>query len=112
VSVAPTRDRPWTGRTGPSSRPSSGVCRQRCVAIAWAPRTRSCAGIAALSADDGPIPTGLGGLGGGGGALGARRGAWGLACHEGLGPAIDDTRRRVSDVSGGLSVQAAVWPVL
>jgi hypothetical protein len=31
---------------------------ERCVAIAWSPRTRSCAGIAASSADAGPTPTG------------------------------------------------------
>jgi hypothetical protein len=29
-----------------------------CGAIAWLPRTRSCAGIAASSADDGPTPIG------------------------------------------------------
>ena len=83
-----------------------------------APRTRSCAGIAALSADDGPIPTGLGGLwvceseGATASDHACLPGTARLACHEALGPAIDDTRRRASDVSGGLSVQAAVWPVL
>ena len=30
---------------------------RRCVAIAWSPRTRSCAGIAVSSAEDGPIRT-------------------------------------------------------
>jgi hypothetical protein len=30
----------------------------RCVAITWSPQTRSWGGIAASSADDGPIPTG------------------------------------------------------
>jgi hypothetical protein len=33
-------------------------CPERCVAIAWSPRTRSWAGIAASYADDGPTPTG------------------------------------------------------
>jgi hypothetical protein len=32
--------------------------RKHCVGIAWSPRTRSCAGITASSADDGPTPTG------------------------------------------------------
>jgi hypothetical protein len=36
---------------------SSG-CPRHCVAIAWSRRARSCAGIAASSADDGPTPTG------------------------------------------------------
>ncbi len=31
---------------------------ERCVAIAWSPPTRSCAGIAAVCADDGPTRTG------------------------------------------------------
>jgi len=31
-----------------------------CVAAAWTLRTRSCAGIAVLYADDAPTPTGVG----------------------------------------------------
>ena len=46
-SAAQTPDPAWTGRTGPCSPRSSGGCPTRCVAIAWSPRTRSCAGIAA-----------------------------------------------------------------
>jgi hypothetical protein len=49
----------WTGRTVPCSPRSCGGCPEHYVAIAWSLRTRSCAGIAALSADDGPTPTGL-----------------------------------------------------
>jgi hypothetical protein len=37
---------------------SSSGCPGHCVAIAWSPRARSCAGIAASSAEDGPTPTG------------------------------------------------------
>ena len=59
--AAPTRDRAWTGRTGPCSPPSSCGCPERCVAIAWSRRARSCVGIAASCADDGPTPTGLDG---------------------------------------------------
>jgi hypothetical protein len=33
-------------------------CPERCAAIAWSPRTRSCAGIAASYAEDGPTRTG------------------------------------------------------
>ena len=36
----------WSGRIGPCSPRSCGGCGERCVAIAWSPRTRSCAGIA------------------------------------------------------------------
>jgi hypothetical protein len=56
--AARTRDPAWTGQIGPCSPRSSGGCRERCVAIAWSPRTRSCAGIAVLSARSGPIQTG------------------------------------------------------
>jgi hypothetical protein len=56
-SAAPTHDHGWTGRTGPCSPPSSGGCPEHCAAIAWSPRTRSCAGIAALCARSGPTRT-------------------------------------------------------
>ena len=56
--VAQTHVRAWTGRTGPCSPRSCGGCPERCVAIAWSHPTRSYAGIAASSADDGPTPTG------------------------------------------------------
>jgi integrase-like protein len=46
------------GRTSSSSPRSSSDCPEHCVAIAWSPRARSCAGIAASSADDGPTPPG------------------------------------------------------
>jgi hypothetical protein len=46
----------WADRRS-SPRPSSG-CPRDCVAIAWSPRARSCAGIAASSAEDGPTPPG------------------------------------------------------
>ena len=36
-------------------------CPERCVAIPWSRRARSCVGIAASSADDGPTPSGLDG---------------------------------------------------
>jgi hypothetical protein len=57
VSAARPQDPTWTGQTGPSSLRSSGGCRERCVAIAWSPRTRSCAGIAVSSTRNGPIRT-------------------------------------------------------
>ena len=60
-SAAPTPDHAWTGRTGPCSPPSSGGCPEHCAAIAWSPRTRSCAGIAASCAGSGPTRTGPGG---------------------------------------------------
>jgi len=34
VPGAPTRDHAWTGRTGPSSPPSSGGCHEHCAATA------------------------------------------------------------------------------
>ena len=49
---------PLDGRTGPCSPPSSGGCPERCVAIAWPPPTRSCAGIAASAAENEPTRTG------------------------------------------------------
>ena len=57
-SAARTRDPAWTGQTGPCSPRSSSGCRERCIAIAWSPRTRSCAGIAASYAEGGPTRTG------------------------------------------------------
>jgi hypothetical protein len=39
-SAAPTRDHAWTGRTGPSSPPSSGGCPERYIAIAWSSSPR------------------------------------------------------------------------
>ena len=51
-------DRAWTGVTERCSLPLSGGCPERCVAIGWSRRTRSCAGIAALCADDGLTPVG------------------------------------------------------
>src|SRR5690349_8446582 len=45
---APTHIRAWTGRTGPCSPHSCSGCPERCVAIAWSRRTRSCVGIATL----------------------------------------------------------------
>ena len=45
-------------RTGPARPDLHGTVEGLAVAIAWSPRTRSCAGIAASSADDGPTPTG------------------------------------------------------
>jgi hypothetical protein len=56
--AAPTHDHAWTGPTGPCSPPSSGGCPDHCVAVAWSPRTRSCAGIAASSGEDGPTRSG------------------------------------------------------
>jgi hypothetical protein len=56
--AAPTHDHAWAGRTGPCSPLSSGGCPERCGPIAWSPRRRSCAGIAASFADDGPTLTG------------------------------------------------------
>ena len=48
--AAPTHDHGWTGPTGPYSSPG---CPEHCVAIVRSRRTRSWAGIAASSADDG-----------------------------------------------------------
>ena len=55
---APTHDHVWTGRTGPCSPRSCGGCPGHCGAAAWSLRTRSCTGIAASCADDGPTRTG------------------------------------------------------
>src|SRR4051794_12775888 len=60
-SGAATQDHAWGGRTEPCSPRSSGGCPERCVAIAWSPRTRSCAGIGASCAGSGPTRTGPGG---------------------------------------------------
>jgi hypothetical protein len=57
-SVAPTHDHAWTGLTERSSPLSSGGCPEYFVAIAWSPRTRSCAGIGASCAGGGPIRSG------------------------------------------------------
>jgi hypothetical protein len=46
----------WTGPTGLCSLRSCGGCPERCVAIAWSLRARSCVGIAALCADTGTYP--------------------------------------------------------
>ena len=51
--AAPTHDHGWTGPTGPCSPPASPGCPEHCVAIVRSRRTRSWAGIAASSADDG-----------------------------------------------------------
>jgi putative transposase len=48
------------GRAGRLRRALSGGCPAHCVAAAWSHRTRSCAGIAALSAEDGLTRTGRG----------------------------------------------------
>jgi hypothetical protein len=51
-------DHAWTGPIELCSPPSSSGYLQPCVVIAWSPPTRSCAGTAASSAEDGPLPTG------------------------------------------------------
>src|SRR6476661_5371431 len=51
------RDPAWTGRTGPSSPPSSNGCPKRYGPTAWSPRARSCAGTVDWCAGGGPIRT-------------------------------------------------------
>ena len=49
---------PGLGGPGRVRRPRSGGCPEHCAAIAWSPRTPSCAGIAASCARSGPTRTG------------------------------------------------------